>query len=408
MKCRFCNAGLRHKFLSLGASPLSNSFLKEEDLDRAEPFYPLNIYVCDKCFLVQVEEFEAPEKIFSADYAYYSSYSHTWLEHCREYAENIIKRLNLGRDSLVVEIAANDGCLLQYFKRHKIPVLGIEPAANTAKEAMKKGLPMEIAFFDEAFARKMKKKKMRADLVIGNNVLAHNPDLNGFVESLGIILKEDGVITMEFPHLLKMIDGNQFDTIYHEHFSYFSLHAVRDIFLSHGLFIFDVEEIPTHGGSLRVYAKHKADGSKPLSGRVGRLLERERSAGLLDMKIYSNFAEKVYATKRRLLQLLIRAKDEDRRIVAYGAPAKGNTLLNYCGIGTDFIDYTVDLNPYKQGKFLPGSHIYVKEPGMIKRDKPDYVLILPWNIKDEIMRQLSFIRAWGGRFIIPIPEAKVI
>ncbi len=408
MKCRFCNNNIRTFFLSLGNSPLSNAYLKEKAIHVMEPFYPLEVYLCNKCYLVQLEEFETAENIFSDNYAYFSSYSSSWLEHCKKYVEMMIDRFHFNKDSFVIEIASNDGYLLQYFKKKKIPVLGIEPAGNVADVAIKKGIPTEISYFNAAYAKKMIQKKQKADLIIGNNVLAHNPNLNDFVKSLKMILKPNGIITMEFPHLLKLIKYNQFDTIYHEHFSYFSFYTVNKVFLFHGLEIFDVEMIPTHGGSLRIYAKHIADKSREISSRIKELLKKEKEFGLLNPNIYNNFAEQVYSTKRKLLTLLIKEKNKNKKIVGYGAPAKGNTLLNYCGIRTDLLDYTVDLNPHKQNKYLPGTHIPIKSPNSIKKDKPDYILILPWNIKDEIIKQLEYVRRWNGKFIIPIPKVRVI
>lgn len=407
--CRACNNELKESFLSLGNSPLSNAFLSKEDLNRMESYYPLDVYVCERCYLVQLEEFETAKNIFSSDYAYFSSYSESWLQHCKNYTEMMISRFDFDRDSFVVEIASNDGYLLQYFKQHDIPVHGIEPASNTAEAAIRKGIPTDTTFFDSLYAGKMKEDGILADLIIGNNVLAHNPNLNDFVEGLKIALKPDGIITMEFPHLLKLIGENQFDTIYHEHFSYFSFYAVQKLFTSHNLELFDVEEIPTHGGSLRIYGKHKEASSEQLavSSNVGDLLEKEESSGLLDLKTYYDFCKKVEMTKRKLLQFLIQAKNEGKKIVGYGAPAKGNTLLNYCGIRTDFLNYTVDISPHKQNKFLPGTHIPIKHIDKIKEDKPDYVLILPWNIKDEIIKQMSFIGKWGGKFIVPIPEVRI-
>lgn len=408
MNCRLCNTTLKHKFLSLGNSPLSNSFLEEKDLVSAELYYPLDIYVCEKCYLTQLDEFEPPKKIFSGNYAYYSSYSDTWLRHCEEYAKMIIDKLSLDKSSLIVEIASNDGYLLQYFKEQELPVLGIEPASNIAKMAEGKGIPTDAAFFDTSYAKKMAKENRQADLIVGNNVLAHNPNLNDFVEGLRIALKPNGIITMEFPHLLRLIENNQFDTIYHEHLSYFSFHVARDLFKKHGIVLFDVEEISTHGGSLRIYGKHENNNSETITGRVKNLLKKEESAGLLNLDTYYQFGEKVNSAKRKLLQFLIQAKNDGKKIVGYGAPAKGNTLLNYCGIRTDFLDYTVDRNPYKQNKYLPGTHIPIKHPDIIKEDKPDYLIVLPWNIKEEIVNQMSFIREWGGKFIIPIPEVKVV
>lgn len=407
-KCRACNTNLEEPFLSLGNSPLSNSYLTKDDLHNMEPYYPLELYVCTKCHLVQLEEFETARNIFSSDYAYFSSYSETWLQHCRSFTEMMIHRFGFNKKSFVMEIASNDGYLLQYFKHHDIPVLGIEPASNTARVAIENGIPTDISFFDVPYATKMRSAGKLPDLIIGNNVLAHNPNLIDFVKGLKIALKSDGIITMEFPHLLKMIEGNQFDTIYHEHFSYFSFHTVHQLFTSYDLEIFDVEEILTHGGSLRIYARHKEDISKPVKENVRNLLNKEESAGVFNPEFYNEFHEKVKLTKRKLLQFLIQAKNEGKKIVGYGAPAKGNTLLNYCGIRTDFLDYTVDRSPHKQNKYLPGTHIPIKHPDKIREDKPEYVLILPWNIKEEIMEQMSYIREWGGKFIIPIPELKIV
>jgi 2-polyprenyl-3-methyl-5-hydroxy-6-metoxy-1,4-benzoquinol methylase len=407
VKCRFCETNLQHEFIDLGKSPPSNSYLSKDELNEPEIFYPLKVLVCHKCFLVQIDEYKKSKDIFNNKYAYFSSFSKSWLDHCKKYSEMMISRFGINKNSFVIEIASNDGYLLQYFKQHHISVLGIEPAANVAETAKKIGIPTDVAFFDTSYVKKMREEGKLADLIIGNNVLAHNPNLNDFVEGLEIALKPDGVITMEFPHLLKLMDENQFDTIYHEHFSYFSFHAVQKLFAAHNLVIFDVEEIPTHGGSLRIYGKHKNEKSKKVTHRVEALLEKEKSHGLLDLKTYYGFGKKVEVTKRKLLQFLIQAKNEEKKIVGYGAPAKGNTLLNYCGIRTDFLDYTVDRSPYKQNKYLPGTHIPIKHPDKIKEDKPDYVLILPWNIKNEIMEQLSFIREWGGKFAVPIPEIEV-
>lgn len=405
--CRNCNNELKYIFLSLGNSPLANSYLSEYDLHKKEEFYPLEVYTCDKCFLTQLEEFEKPENIFT-NYPYFASFSDSWLKHCERYVNMVIERFDIDKNSFVVEIASNDGYLLQYFKQHNISILGIESAANVADYAIKKGIPTNITFFNTLYARKMKEENKLADLVIGNNILAHNPDLNDFVEGLKIILKPNGIITMEFPHLLKIIEENQFDTIYHEHYSYLSFYIVQRLFDYHKLTVFDVEEIPTHGGSIRIYCKHKNDRSKIITNRVYDLLEKEKSAGLLDINTYYNFGKKVESTKRKLLQLLIQIKNEGQKIVGYGAPAKGNTLLNYCGIRTDFIDYTVDRNPYKQNKYLPGTHIPIKDPDYIRQDRPDYVLILPWNIKEEIMNNTNYIYEWGGKFIIPIPEVMIV
>jgi hypothetical protein len=373
-----------------------------------EPYYPLEIYCCPHCSLVQLDEFKAPEYIFSSEYAYFSSYSSRWLAHCKAYVEMMMKRFGYNEESLVMEIASNDGYLLQYFKEHHIPVKGVEPAKNTAEIAIAKGIPTDITFFNTGYAKDTVSRNFSADLIIGNNVLAHNPDLNDFVEGLRIALNSHGIITMEFPHILQLMTNNQFDTIYQEHYSYFSLHAVQYLFNAHHLDIFDVDELSTHGGSLRIYAKHQADQTNELSPPVAEMLDKEKQAGLLDPATYEQFRKNVEATKRVLLQCLISAKNEGKNIVGYGAPAKGNTLLNYCGIRTDFLDYTVDANPHKQNLFLPGTHIPIKHPDQIRIDKPDYILILPWNIKEEIMEQLSFVHTWGGKFIIPIPRLEVI
>jgi 2-polyprenyl-3-methyl-5-hydroxy-6-metoxy-1,4-benzoquinol methylase len=403
--CRFCGHSLQHIFVDLGMSPLCESYLNREQLNHMEPFYPLLVYVCEHCFLVQLQEYVKPENIFS-DYAYFSSYSDTWLQHCRAYTEMMITRLNLDRKSQVVEIASNDGYLLQYFVERNMPVLGIEPAANVAEVAVKKGIPTIVRFFDEQLARELVAERKQADLLIGNNVLAQVPNLNEFVGGMKILLKSRGVITVEFPHLLRLVEENQFDTIYHEHFSYFSFLTVEKIFAAHGLTLFDVEELPTHGGSLRIYARHLNDTSKPVRSQIAQLRVREEAAGFLRLGYYFTFAEKVKETKRKLLEFLIKVKREGRTIVGYGAPGKGNTLLNYCGIRSDFLDYTVDRSPYKQGKFLPGTHIPILHPDKIAETKPDYVCILPWNLKNEIMEQMSYIREWGGKFIIPIPEVQ--
>jgi 2-polyprenyl-3-methyl-5-hydroxy-6-metoxy-1,4-benzoquinol methylase len=387
-------------------SPLANSYLKFEQLSQMEPFYPLHVYVCGGCLLVQLEEFSSPKNIFG-NYAYFSSYSDSWLKHARSYVNAVTHRFKIGRESHVVEIASNDGYLLQYFVALGVPVLGVEPAANVAEAAVGKGIPTCVKFFGEKTANELSDEGKQADLIIGNNVLAHVPDLNDFVRGLRLLLKPSGIITMEFPHLMQLMAENQFDTIYHEHFSYFSCLAVGQVFRQHELIVFDVEELPTHGGSLRIYARHAIDSSKPISHRATDLQDRERKAGFGELAHYLRFANKVIETKRKVLAFLIAAKGEGKTIVGYGAPAKGNTLLNYCGIRTDFIDYTVDRSPYKQGQFLPGTHIPIYGPERIKQTKPDYLMILPWNLKDEIMQQMEFIREWGGCFVVPIPEVKV-
>ena len=408
MECRFCSTPLKHLFLSLGASPLSNSYLSGEDLHRMEPYYPLDVYICSNCLLVQLEEFEKAQDIFHAGYAYFSSYSDSWLKHCENYVDMMVKRFGLNEKKFVVEIASNDGYLLQYFSRYRIPVLGIEPAANTARAAQEKGIPTEITFFNQVYAGTMRQKGQQADLIIGNNVLAHNPHLNDFIRGLKTALKADGLITMEFPHLARLMEETQFDTIYHEHFSYFSFLAVDRIFREHGLTIFDVEELTTHGGSLRIFAAHEEDQSKLLSPRVAELRTREIGEGYGRIDPYLTFHQKVQSVKRNLLQMLIGLKNEGKKIVGYGAPAKGNTLLNYCGIRTDFLDYTVDRSPHKQNCYLPGSRIPIRHPDQIREDRPDYVLILPWNIKEEIIEQMGYIKEWGGRFIVPIPHVHIV
>jgi SAM-dependent methyltransferase len=404
--CRFCAKNLGDAFLDLGASPLANSYLRPSQLNQAEPFYPLRVYVCERCFLVQLEELESPEHIFS-DYAYFSSYSDSWLRHAKTYAEMAIERFGLESRSQVVEIASNDGYLLQYFLGRGIRVLGVEPAANVAKAAVEKGIPTLVKFFGAETAREMVASGASADLVAGNNVLAHVPGLNGFVEGLRILLKPQGVITLEFPHLMRLIEENQFDTIYHEHFSYFSLNTAEQVFARHRLKLFDVDELPTHGGSLRVYLCHAGDSARQVSPRVKDVKAREAAAGLTGTERYLCFAEQVKETKRKLLDFLIAAKRQGKTIVGYGAAAKGNTLLNYCGIRSDFIDYTVDRSPEKRGHFLPGTRIPILHPDRIMQTRPDYLLILPWNLKDEIMEQMSGIREWGGRFVVPIPETRV-
>jgi SAM-dependent methyltransferase len=405
--CRLCNGNDVRLFLSLGNSPLANSYLSKADLNKMEPYYPLDVYVCPDCWLVQLEEFENPKSIFT-EYAYFSSQSISFLRQCQEYAESVIHRFGLNSNSFVMEIASNDGYLLQYFKRHQIPVLGIEPAKNVAAVAIRAGIPTDVTFFNTNYATKIAQSREKADLIVGNNVLAHNPNLNDFVEGMRIALKPKGIITIEFPHLLKLLDENQFDTIYHEHFSYFSFHAAQTLFKKHGIEIFDVEILPLHGGSLRIYGRHVSDGSKPITSDVTALLQKEKQAGLLTLAKYADYTNKVNAIKRNLLQFLIEAKNAGKRIAGCGAPAKGNTLLNYCGIRSDLLEYTVDTTPYKQGKFLPGTHLSIYPQEKIAEDKPDYVLILPWNLKDEIMRRLSYIQDWGGRFIIPIPELKIL
>jgi 2-polyprenyl-3-methyl-5-hydroxy-6-metoxy-1,4-benzoquinol methylase len=386
--------------------PLANSYLTADELNKVESFYPLRVRVCDECFLVQAEDFESPEAIFT-DYAYLSSYSDSWLQHARSYAERVLERFRLSSRSQVVEVASNDGYLLQYFVAKGIPVLGIEPAANVAEIAIRKGIPTRNSFFGQETAKQLIAEGFRADLLVGNNVLAHVPKTNDFVRGLKLLLKPEGVITMEFPHLLRLMAEGQFDTIYHEHFSYFSFLTVEKIFKQQELRIFDVEELPTHGGSLRIYACHASDDSKQVAQAVPRLVEKESAFGIHRADTYLSFAERIKETKRSLLEFLIRIKKEGKSVVGYGAPAKGNTLLNYCGIRTDFVDYTVDRNPSKQGRFLPGTHIPIYHPDKIRETKPDFLLVLPWNLIVEIKQQMSHIREWGGQFVTPIPEVTV-
>ncbi|HST56595.1 MAG TPA: class I SAM-dependent methyltransferase [Solirubrobacteraceae bacterium] len=404
--CRFCGAPLDAVFADLGSSPLANSYLPPERVGAMEPYYPLRALVCGSCFLVQLEQFETPARIFS-DYAYFSSYSSTWLEHCRRYAEQMVDALGLDEHSHVVELASNDGYLLQYFRERRIPVLGIEPAANVAKVALQKGIPTLVEFFGRETAASLARDSA-ADLLLGNNVLAHVPDLNDFLGGMKILLKPGGAITMEFPHLLRLIEGNQWDTIYHEHFSYLSFLTVSRMFAAHGLRLYDVQELPTHGGSLRIHGCHEDDVGRPDSERARELRERERAAGYERLETYTEFGRRVAADKRQILAFLIELKNQGRRVVGYGAPAKGNTLLNHCGVRRDFIDYTVDLNPHKQGHFLPGSHIPIRAPAALREDRPDVVLILPWNLRDEITAQHAYIREWGGRFAVRAPQLELL
>ena len=405
--CRFCATPLRDTVVDLGMSPLCESYLRGDQLNAMEPFYPLHVYVCRACWLVQLEEYVSAEHIFT-EYAYFSSFADSWVQHARRYTEQMIDRFGVGPDSQVIELASNDGYLLQWFVKAGVPALGIEPAANVAQAAEEKGVPTLVRFFGVELAEELVAEGRRADLLLGNNVLAQVPDLNDFVAGMKIVLAPDGVLTMEFPHVMRLIDENQFDTIYHEHFGYFSLHTTRSIFNHHGLEVFDVEEIPTHGGSLRVYARHDADETKPVLPAVRELLAREGAFGLTSVERYASFAAQVAETKRGILELLIGLKRKGKSIAGYGAPGKGNTLLNYCGIRTDFIDFTVDRNPYKQGLYLPGTHIPILEPQEIAHRRPDYVFVLPWNFRDEIVQQMAGIREWGGQFIVPIPQAHVV
>jgi 2-polyprenyl-3-methyl-5-hydroxy-6-metoxy-1,4-benzoquinol methylase len=405
--CKLCGAELRHTFVDLGMSPLCESFVPAERLNHMEPFYPLHVFVCESCFLVQLDEYVSREEIFT-EYAYFSSYSDSWVEHMRRYTDAVSDRFGLGRESLVVEVGSNDGYLLQHFVSKGIPVLGIEPAANVARVAVKNGIPTLVKFFGETTARELVAEGKQADLICGANVLAQIPDPNDFVRGLEVLLKPQGVITIEFPHLMQLMAQNQFDTIYHEHFTYFSFLSAERMFAAQGLTLFDVEELPTHGGSLRIYARHAGDTTQPVTARALDLRKREIDAGFERIETYANFGDQVKETKRKLLDFLIEVKRAGKTVAGYGAPGKGNTLLNYCGIRTDFIDFTVDRNTYKHGKFLPGTHIPIYGPDRIAEAKPDYVLILPWNLRDEIVQQMAFIREWGGKFVVPIPEVRVL
>jgi SAM-dependent methyltransferase len=397
---------LRTSFVDLGMSPLCQTHISPQQLHEMEPFYPLHCYVCERCFLVQLQEFVSPREIF-AEYAYFSSYSTSWVEHARRYADLAIDRFRLGPQHKVMELASNDGYLLQHFVARGVPVLGIEPALNVAEVATERGVPTLTRFFDAALADELVGQGRQADLVVANNVLAHVPDLNSFVAGITRLLKPGGVVTVEFPHLARLMEGNQFDTIYHEHYSYFSFGTARRIFARHGLTLFDVEELPTHGGSLRIWGRRADAADGAVSERVTELASRELAAGLETPAPYAGFGERVVETKRKLLEFLIAARRDGATIAGYGAPGKGNTLLNYCGIRTDFLDYTVDRNPYKHGRFTPGTHIPIHPPERLADTRPDYILILPWNLKDEIIEQLAYTREWGARFVVPIPEVTV-
>jgi SAM-dependent methyltransferase len=405
--CRFCGAALQQTFVDLGMSPLCETYPSAADLNRGETFYPLHVYVCEKCFLVQLNEYECVENIFS-DYAYFSSYSDSWLKHANAYCEKMKARFALNENSFVVEVASNDGYLLQYFVERNVPVLGIEPAANVAEAAVQKNIPTLVKFFGTQLAEELAEQGRSADLVLGNNVLAQVPDLNDFVEGLKILLKPEGVLTLEFPHLLKLIEHNEFDTIYHEHFSYFSLFTTVRLMEAHGLKVFDVEELASHGGSLRVFACRDQAQTHPVEASVARVIGDEERAGLCVPQGYKNFAAQVKGTKLALLEFLLQAAREGKRVAGYGAPGKSATLLHYCGIGKDLIEFTVDRNPYKQGRFLPGTHIPIHHPDHIQATKPDYIVILPWNLQSEIMKQLQYIREWGGKFVVPIPTTTVL
>ena len=408
MNCRFCTTPLTHVFIDLNNSPASNSFLTEEELNEPETFYPLKVFICDECFLVQVDEYKKSDAIFDSNYAYFSSYSTSWLQHAKAYVDMMTERFAFNENSLVIEVASNDGYLLQYFKEKNIPVMGIEPTANTAEVAMAKGIKTVIEFFGAELADRFSNDwNVKADLLLGNNVLAHVPNIVDFVLGIKLILKEDGIVTMEFPHLMQLVDNNQFDTIYHEHFSYLSLYTVKQIFESQGLQLFDVEEIPTHGGSLRIYATHEENAQQAISENVNKLLEKEYSKGINSLNYYNNFQQKALKVKIDITDFLIKQKRENKKVAAYGAAAKGNTLLNYCGIKNDLIDFVVDANPHKQNKFLPASHIPVMNEDELKKSKPDFVIILPWNLKTEITAQLNYIKEWGGKFVVAIPELEI-
>jgi 2-polyprenyl-3-methyl-5-hydroxy-6-metoxy-1,4-benzoquinol methylase len=399
---------LENVFIDLFNSPASNSFLTAEELNEPESFYPLKVFTCHNCFLVQVDEYKKSDSIFDSNYVYFSSYSRSWLEHASRYVDMVTSRFELGKQSRVVEIASNDGYLLQYFVQKKIPVLGIEPTSNTAEVAKTKGVESIIDFFGVRLAKELSEKNVKADLLLGNNVLAHVPDIVDFTKGLKILLNKEGVVTMEFPHLVKLIENNQFDTIYHEHFSYLSFTTVKKIFEAAELEMFDVEEIPTHGGSLRIYAKHREDVSKQISTRVNQLLDREREKGIFNIHYYSGFQQQALKIKLSVIDFLITQKKAGKKIAAYGAAAKGNTLLNYCGIKADLVDFVVDANPHKQGKYLPGSHVPVVNEEYLKASKPDYVMIFPWNIKEEVRTQLAYIKEWDGKFVIAIPQFHIL
>ena len=405
--CRFCGAALRDTFVDLGMSPLCESYVPADRIAAMEAFYPLHAKVCEKCLLVQLEEFVTADEIFS-EYAYFSSYSDSWVEHARNYVEMAVDRFGLGPNSLVMELASNDGYLLQHVLGRGIPALGIEPAANVASAARELGIETVVEFFGRELARRLAADGRLADLLVANNVMAHVPDLNDFVDGIGIVLAPDGVATIEVPHLLRLVESNQFDTIYHEHFSYFSMLTARKVLEAHGLELFDVEELKSHGGSLRIYAQRTGTGRQAVTSRVEALADRERNLGFDTLEAHRSFSRRVNETKWRLLEFLIARRREGKRIAGYGAPGKGNTLLNFCGIRTDLLAYTVDRNPYKQGQFLPGTHIPIKHPEALEQDRPDYILILPWNLKDEIVEQLACAREWGAQFVVPIPEVQVL
>jgi SAM-dependent methyltransferase len=408
LNCRFCNNELKDVFIDLGHAPLSNSFLNKEQLNLPEIYFPLKVFVCSKCYLVQTGEEKKSEEIFNADYIYYSSFSQSWLKHSEDYVKMMIERFKFNSKSLIIEIASNDGYLLQYFQKEKIPVLGIEPSKGTAEAAVKKGIQTRVEYFGKELADKLSKENVKADLLIGNNVLAHVPDINDFVSGFRTILKEDGIVTVEFPHLLNLVNKKQFDTIYHEHFFYYSFLTVCKVFEKHGLEIFDVEEIPTHGGSLRVFAKHPDNKKLSISPNIQTMLEIETKLKVNSLEFYMAFQEEAENIKLNLLEFLLDQKKLNKKVAGYGAAAKGNTLLNYCGIKNDLINYVVDASPHKQGKYLPGSHIPVYSEVILKEDKPDYIIIFPWNIKQEIINQLRYTKNWGAKFIVPLPVLEII
>lgn len=408
MQCRFCKTELEYVFIDLLNSPASNSFLTREQLDEPEVFYPLKVYTCHNCFLVQVDEYKKSDAIFNSDYVYFSSYSKTWLQHAKDYTARMVERFGFSSQSQVIEIASNDGYLLQYFQERNIPVLGIEPTANTARVAEEKGIASVVDFFGVRLAEELTAKGVYADLLLGNNVLAHVPDIVDFVKGMKLILAPTGIITIEFPHLMQLIDNSQFDTIYHEHFSYLSFYTVKQIFAAQGLELFDVEEITTHGGSLRIYAKHDTNSLQPVSPRVAALLKKETDKGMTGLDYYNNFQQKALQVKLDLVSFLVEQKKTGKRVVAYGAAAKGNTLLNYCGVKNDLVEYVADANPHKQNKWLPASHIPVVDEAYLRANKADYVILLPWNLKEELISQLSYIKQWGGSFVIPVPRLELL
>ncbi len=408
LRCRACDAPLSHTFVDLGTAPLCQRHVTPARFSHAEATYPQHVYVCTQCFLVQLPEYVSREQIFDEEYGYFSSFSESWLRHAENYVAKVTGRFGLNGSSSVVEIASNDGYLLQYFMQRGVPCLGVEPTANTAAAAVARGIPTVVRFFGVDTARDLRAERGPADLILGNNVLAHVPDINDLVAGMKILLADRGVITMEFPVLSKLIENNYFDTMYHEHFSYLSFTTVRGLFAKHGITLFDVEDLPTHGGSIRIYGRHSSDDTKPEADSVRQVLAREKALGHFDLAYYDRFSERVKESKRRILDFLIGARRAGKTIAAYGAPGKGNTLLNYCGIRTDFIDYTVDRSPHKQGNFLPGSRIPILDPSMIAKTRPDYLFILIWNLKDEVMKQTTHIREWGGRFVVPLPEVQVL